>query len=379
MGGRIPEETIDQILHQVDIVEVVGRYVQLKKQGRYYFGLCPFHAEKSPSFSVTPDRQIFHCFGCGTGGTVIRFLMEMEQLTFREAVLKLAESVGVEISTKFSSSPSLDENKRVFYQLMELASRWFHRAFLTSQQGAVAREYMRSKQIDGETIAEFRVGYAPPAEKFLISFLKNKGYTLKQITNAGLCRWPRSRDGCLLLPVCDSQGRVIGFSVKRLAEQTSFLTPFLREQNGYYLYHFHRARASIRKQKKAVVFPDVFDVLAAWQAGVRIGVASLQPVLTQAHAKILERNADTVILFGGAEQSERAIELFANRSCTLKLASSPSGMSLERWIVTRGEGSVQQILAQAQSVTSYRLDVLRQRMSLDQPDQQAAYVQQAFQ
>lgn len=378
MGGRIPEETIDQIVQQVDIVEVIGRYVQLKKKGRYYFGLCPFHSEKSPSFSVTPDRQIFHCFGCGLGGTVIRFLMEMEQLSFREAVGWLAESVGVEISTESTSQRSTDTDQQDFYRLMELTSHWFHRAFLTSKQGIVAREYVQSKRLTEAAIDEFQIGYAPSSEEFLISFLKKKGFTWQQIHRAGLTRWPHSRNGCLMLPVCDSQGRVIGFQGLRLAEQSTFLTSFLQEQKGYYLYHFHRARAPIRKQRQAILFPELLDVISAWQAGVKNGVALLHTSLTQAHAKVLARNADTVIVCCDVHQIERVLNVLAGESCTVKIASLPEGVTWQTWMANLGtEGFYEQVVSKAKSVTSYRLEGLKSRFSNHFADK-PSYIQEAF-
>jgi DNA primase len=377
MGGRIPEETIDQIVQQVDIVEVIGRYVPLKKKGRYYFGLCPFHSEKSPSFSVTPDRQIFHCFGCGLGGTVIRFLMEMEQLSFREAVGHLAESVGVEISTESSRQRSSDTNKQDFYRLMELASHWFHRAFLTSKQGVVAREYVHSKGFTEAAVDEFQIGYAPSTEEFLISFLKKKGFSLQQINRAGLKNWPHSRNGCLMLPVCDSQGRVIGFQGRRLAERSTFLTSYLQEQKGYYLYHFHRARAPIRKQRQAILFPDLLDVISAWQVGVQNGVTVLQKPLTQAHAKVLARNADTVIVCCDGQQTERMLKVLAGENCTVKMASLPERVSWQQWMANQGTAFYEQVVSKAKSIVSFRLEALKNRFSNDDADQQS-YIQEAF-
>ncbi|SHE64572.1 DNA primase [Seinonella peptonophila] len=398
MGGRIPEETIEQILQQIDIVDCIGQYVSLKKNGRYHFGLCPFHSEKSPSFSVTPERQIFYCFGCGKGGTAVNFLMELEQLTFREAVLQLAEGLGIEVPLTHAVDEKKEEEKSQLFQALELAAKMYHHLLTQTQYGHSAREYLlRRRGLSKETILTFQLGIAPPDGQFLLSFLKKRGFSEQLLERAGLVgskdlsnqrkRYFDRFRGRIILPIHDTQGRVIGFGGRSL--QAGQAAKYINSpetilfQKSNYLYNFHRARASIRKQQQAVLFEGYLDVISAWQAGVENAIAVLGTSLTESHVKIIQRNTKQVILCfdsdrAGTQATLRAIDLFHDGACTVKVLQMPSGMDPDDFIRAQGiDAFKEQVSIGAISTTAFRLEQLKREYQLTDDDQRMGFISQA--
>lgn len=396
MGGRIPEETIEHILQQLDIVDFVGQYVQLKKSGRYYFGLCPFHTEKSPSFSVTPDKQIFHCFGCGVGGTAVQFLMELEQLTFPEAMQQLAENMGIEIPSTGYHEP-LDEEKKSLYEVLDLAAKWFHHVLVHSQQGASARAYLLDRKLTQESVQEFQLGFSPKDGRFLLSFFKKRGYNESVLEKAGIMAvnassygkryYPRFL-GRVMFPIHDTQGRVIGFGGRSLQDdqQPKYInspeTTLFQKSN--HLFHFHRARTHIRKKQQAILFEGFLDVITAWQSGIQNGIAMLGTSLTEQHVKIIQRNTSALYLCfdsdqAGMKATQRAIELMDDSSCVVKIALMPRGMDPDDFLKTRGVSAFnEQVLSTALSTTSFQLEQIKKQYQLTDDDQRMNYVEQAM-
>lgn len=281
MGNRIPEEVVEQIRTSSDIVEVIGEYVQLRKQGRNYFGLCPFHGENSPSFSVSSDKQIFHCFGCGEGGNVFSFLMKMEGLAFTEAVQKLGERNGIAVAEYTSGQgqqEDISDDTVIMQQAHELLKKYYHHLLVNTEEGNEALSYLLNRGITKEMIEKFEIGYASPAWDAATKILQKRGLSLSSMEQAGLLirsekdgsHYDRFR-GRVMFPIYTLQGKVIAFSGRALGDDTpkylnSPETPIFHKSK--LLYNFHQARPFIRKRGQVVLFEGYADVLAAVKSGV---------------------------------------------------------------------------------------------------------------
>lgn len=397
MRGRIPDEIIEQVRTQVDILEIIQKHVKLKRSGKNYFGLCPFHAEKSPSFSVSPDKQIYHCFGCKAGGDAIQFIMEIEKMSFYEAIIYLTEQLGIQLPEYTRDiQDEEDETKQQMRQALELAAKMFHYVLKSTKFGRKARHYLTNRQIQMQTIDEFQIGYAPNSFDFLLSFLKKRGYDERLLQTAGLISskeksshtyfFDRFRDR-VMFPIHDSAGRVIGFGGRLLGERgpkylNSPETPLFHK--GRFLFNFHRARSSIRRKQRAIVFEGYMDVLAAWQSGLTDTVATLGTALTDQQAKVLSRNTEQVVLCYDSDQagqtaSEKGAELLRERDCIVKIAQMPHGYDPDDYIKQYGGAAFrQEIVDQSHSFTAFQLESLKKHYQLQDEDQRMRYLTEAL-
>lgn len=303
MAGYIPDEIVERVIASSDIVEVIGSFVPLKKIGRSYKALCPFHAEKTPSFVVNPERQIFHCFGCGEGGDVVSFLMKREHFTFPEAVRYLAERSGIPIMARAGGR---GEGRRLpLYEVHRIACDIFRRN-LRSPEGARAREYLRTRGIDEEAEEGFLLGYALPSWDGLLRALGSQGFSPSLLAEAGLVipragkggYYDRFRDR-LMIPIQDATGRVIGFGGRSLdGSEPKYLnspeTPIYRK--GGHLYGLHLAIPSIRERGFALVVEGYFDLISLHLYGFSNSVAVLGTAFTEEQARLLARYTKKVIL-----------------------------------------------------------------------------------
>lgn len=269
--GKIPEEVIDKVRSHFDIVDVVGRYVHLKKSGRNHTGLCPFHSEKTPSFSVNQDKQMFYCFGCGTGGNAITFIMQIENVSFVEAVKKLAEEAHIMLPmTSSTDTPQNHTEKEQMIRAHDLAAKWFHHVLLQTSHGAKALAYLKQRGFSDESIQTFQIGYAPSTWDGLTQFLQKRGFSLPLMEQAGLLSQrsdgksflDRFRDR-VMFPIFDSQGRVIAFGGRVIDPQSQpkYLNSpetllFNKSRN---LYNLHLARGSIKKKQQVILFEGYVD------------------------------------------------------------------------------------------------------------------------
>lgn len=399
MGGRIPEEVIDRVREHFDIVDVVGQTVQLKKSGRNFFGLCPFHSERTPSFSVSPEKQIYYCFGCGAGGDVLKFIMESEQLTFVEAVRHLAELAGIEIPQgdgKDAYDPE-EARREELRKVTELTARLYHYLLMETDHGKEARRYLEERGITRETIKEFQLGYAPDSFHFLRSFLRRRNIDEELGEEAGLLarrNSSRGRASCfdrfrdrVMFPIHDTQGRVIGFGGRVLGGgQPKYLnspeTPLFHK--GKFLFNLHRARKAVRKEGTAILFEGYMDVISAWQAGVRTGLANLGTSLTESQARVIRRNAETTILCYDSDQAgqhaaERAAGLIREQGGVVKVARMPQGMDPDDYIRRRGaEAFNADVIAQADPYMSFKLEALKESFDLKDEEGRMRYLTRAI-
>ncbi|MFC4183019.1 DNA primase [Saccharococcus thermophilus] len=398
MGYRIPEETIEEIRRNVDIVDVISDYVQLKKQGRNYFGLCPFHGEKTPSFSVSPEKQIFHCFGCGAGGNVFSFLMDIEGLTFIEAVQRLAVRANVDLSAfklDDGDKPHRTDagETKMMIEAHALLKKFYHHLLVNTKEGQEAFDYLQARGWTREMIDQFEIGYAPDSWDFAAKLLLGRGFSPSLMEKAGLII--RKENGGyvdrfrhrIMFPIHNHHGDAVGFSGRLLGEgQPKYLnspeTPIFHK--GTILYNFHQARLHIRKHQEAVLLEGFADVISAVQAGVAHSVATMGTALTEEHARILRRNVDTVIICydgdaSGIEATFRAAKLLADAGCHVKVATIPDGLDPDEYIRKYGAARFQRdIIDASSSLMTFKMMYFRKGKNLQNENDKIRYIEEVL-
>lgn len=380
MEGNIPGEFVDEVRSRIDIVELVSQYVHLKKSGRNFFGLCPFHPEKTPSFSVAQDKQIFHCFGCGEGGNVFGFLMKMEGLTFPEAVRQLAARAGLRVpGVEYSGETEKRRLKEKLMQVVQLAAGFFQHILDHPQAGKVAREYLAKRGISLETATRFGLGYAPENPGSLKNFLGKGKFTISELVAAGLLVerdngriYHRFRNR-LIFPIHNQRGEVIAFGGRLLGQgQPKYLnspeTPLFDKSKN--LYAFHLARESIRKENRAIIFEGYMDVITAHQAGISNAVASLGTSLTEAQARLLRNQAQEAIIvydadIAGQAATWRGLEILRQAGCLVKVGRLPQGLDPDDFIRKYGAAAFRrEILDGALLLGEYQIESLAEQYDL---------------
>jgi DNA primase len=313
MRGRIPDSFIDELLARVDIVDVIERRVPLKKAGREWTACCPFHNERTPSFYVSPAKQFFHCFGCGAHGSAVKFLMDYERLEFPDAVEELAQAVGLTVPREGGREAAPREDKSDLYALLDGAARWYEGELPKSTE---AQAYCRRRGLDADTIARFRLGWAPAGYDGLIKALGGSDRRMQLLTEAGMVatgerghRYDRFRER-LMFPILDRRGRVIAFGGRVLSPEQSpkYLnspeTPlFHKGRELFALWQVKQANASLQR---IVVVEGYMDVIALHQAGLPIAVATLGTATTPEHTEVLFRAAPDVVFCFDGDRAGRA-------------------------------------------------------------------------
>ena len=329
---RIPTDVIDQIRSDVNILDIVGQYVQLHRSGSNWFGLCPFHTEKTGSFSVNEPKQFFHCFSCGRGGNVFKFLMEIEDLTFPEAVYRTAKLAGIELDAKYlpqnvagaeDTQSETGKLKRLYAQ----AGQLYHHILVNTKLGQPALDHLHERGLSDELIAEFQLGYAPQAEILQAFFHEKKLDDYQTLRKSGLFSEREGEDLAerfndrIMFPIRDQTGSIIAFS-GRLLTPDKKLPKYLNSPEGILfnkrkvLFNFDKAKKTIRHESKVYLFEGFMDVLAAWRAGIKNGVASMGTSLTSEQIYLLEQTASKLYIcydgdLPGRKATKRALELIA--------------------------------------------------------------------
>ncbi len=358
--AEIPPSTLQKIRDSVDILDVVSRYVTLSKKGQKFWGLCPFHEEKTPSFTVNPTLQMFYCFGCGVGGDVFTFLMRKEGFGFMEMVRELAEQAGIPLPQMANAgSPSQVGQRKRLIELHTLANTWFQNNLRDPSKGRSALAYLTTRGLESTTLEEFGIGYAPSSWDGLTTYLTGQGAAASDLEASGLVVakethrasksgrfYDRFRDR-IMIPILDLRENVTAFGGRVFQDGTpkylnSPETPLF--QKGRSLYGLHKARAT--KLKSLILVEGYFDVLALHQAGIRQAVAPLGTALTSDHAKLLRRFVDTVVLTfdgdtAGTSAVLRALDVFRNSGLTVEVVVMPQGHDPDSYVRTHGaEGFV---------------------------------------
>ena len=372
MAGRIRAEDIEAVRERSDIVAVVSGYLQLKKAGRDNLtGLCPFHAEKTPSFSVSPSKQLFHCHGCGEGGTVFTFLQKLENLSFPEAVERLASAAGVTLRYEGQSQAERRTagRRQATHRAIAEAARLYQGVLVREREGADAREYLASRGIGAESIERFSVGYAPGYPDYLLKRL-SKSYSPELLVEAGLVSKDdrgNLRDrfrGRVMFPIHDLSGSAVGFGGRLLAGLhaptnaakyvNSPETPVYRK--GSLLYNLHRAKADLARTGRAFLVEGYTDVIAMDRVGVSTAVATCGTALGEDHLRLLARFASSVVLAfdsdeAGARAAERAFPFFEQYPIELAVLVLPEGLDPADFVQSRGERAGEELALLAERAT----------------------------
>ncbi|HBC93410.1 MAG TPA: DNA primase [Pelotomaculum sp.] len=391
--GLIPEDIVEAVRQRSDIVEVVSRYVQLKKKGKNHTGSCPFHNERTPSFTVTPEKQIFYCFGCGAGGDVFKFLMLKENLNFQEAVTVLAQQVGIAIPT--SESPAQQQKERrlsLFREANKLARDYFRQILKTHGAAANARKYLARREVTPELQEEFQLGFALPEWDSLLGFLERKGLTPEQAAEVGLAvkteagrYYDRFRNR-LIFPIWDATGQVAGFGGRVLDDSLpKYLnTPeTLFFSKGRLLYGLHLARAAIREKGYVVVMEGYMDVVTAHQHGIKNAVASMGTALTQDHGRLLTHySRDVVIAYdadaAGEAATARSLELLEELGCQVRVLRLPDGKDPDEFLKKHSLQIWETLVTGAPLLFQYKLEQAAGARPLKTPADKLEVLRQVF-
>ncbi len=372
----IPETILDDIQSRADIADVIGRYVPLKRAGRHFKALCPFHTERTPSFHVNTDKQIFHCFGCGVGGNIFSFLMHQERLTFPEAARALAEQVGVEIPSHVEGAR--DRRPEQICAVLEKACRYYERLLAHPQQGRSARAYLKRRGVTERTRETFRLGCAPMTgwehltqaathAKIAPELLEQAGLSLRR--SHGVVDRFRQR---LVFPLQDVRGRVVGFGGRSLADQEP---KYLNSSEtavyskGRQLFGLYQAKDEIVKAKTAVLVEGYFDCVLLWQAGLKHVVSPMGTALTTEQARLLARYAPRVVLAfdadaAGEAAALRGIDILVEAGFEVQVAQLPAGIDPDEVVQSQGLAAFEALVDQAAGVLEFLMSCAAKRSSL---------------
>ncbi|MBZ5749776.1 DNA primase [Metabacillus rhizolycopersici] len=393
MGNRIPDELIEKIQRTSDIVDVISEYVQLKKQGRNYFGLCPFHGEKSPSFSVSADKQIFHCFGCGAGGNVFSFLMQHEGYTFIEAAQHLADKENIELPTLAPSekTTSVSKDTEKMIAAHELLKKFYHHLLVNTKEGQHAFDYLLNRGFTKEVIDEFEIGYALDSWDFIAKFLVKRGYDASLMEEAGLLVKKNNSDDYfdrfrnrIMFPIMDHHGMTIAFSGRVLGdEKPKYLnSPETKIFNkSKLLYNFHRARVHIRKNQQVILFEGFADVISSTRSGVEQAIATMGTSLTEDQAKIIRRNVSEVTICydsdsAGIEATIRASKILKDAGCKVKVAMIPDGLDPDDYIKKFGsEKFKNDVIGESVSLMTFKMNYFRRGKNLQNEGERLQFIE----
>ncbi len=374
--ARYSEEILNEIRQSNDIVDVISQYVHLKRSGRNYFGLCPFHNEKSPSFSVSPDKQIFHCFGCGVGGNVITFVSQIEGLNFVETVQMLAERANIQLPTLQNNGDTQREIlKDKVYKVNEFTAEYYHQN-LYKPQAKMAQEYVKKRQLTNETLKSFRIGFSGKFDE-LYQELKKQGFQEQEILESGLVNKnergqyiDRYRNR-LMFPICDARGRVIAFGGRVLDDsKPKYINS---PENVVYSKGRHLFGLNVAKKgdtKKILIVEGYMDVISLHQRGITNVVASLGTALTEQQGWLLRKNSEQIILSfdsdeAGIKAKLRSIEILQNMGCDLRVLQLEGAKDPDEYILKYGNMRFQNAVDKAFSVVEFKVKILKKELDLD--------------
>ncbi len=374
--GLIADNVINEVLSKTDIGSVVSKYVELNRKGKLLWGLCPFHKEKIPSFSVSPDKGIYKCFGCGKGGNVIHFIMEMENLTYSEAVIFLADLCGVEIPENFNSEYEVEkEAKNRIKEILKEAAEYYYMSFLDSDIGKPARDFLSESGISKQTIHDFGIGYSPADKTALYEMLKGKGYTDEELLKSGIFAMSIETKtlydlfrGRLVFPVCDQFGSIISFGGRALGdEKPKYINSpdslVYKKQNNLYAMNLARKEQS----EQLIVVEGYMDALAMHSAGLKNTVAVLGTSFTDGQLKLCYRYAEEIVLVFDSDNARqkamlRIIKMMMEHlkahnefNTRIKIAIVPDGMGLKEYIKENGPEKIKDVVRYAFDIDDYLL------------------------
>lgn len=357
----VEREKIDEIVRQTDIVDLISQYIQLKKVGKNYRALCPFHSEKSPSFYVSPEKGIYYCFGCKKGGNAISFLMEYEHLDFPDALKRLAKNLGIEIDT------TKNLKYKELYEVNEFATQ-FYSLVLAKEIGRRGQNYLKERKIESEKLNEFRLGYAPSSGG-LITFMRQKGVNIERLINAGLVSQNREIfHDRIIFPIFNLAGRVIGFGGRGIDDniQPKYLnspeTPIFKK--GEILYGLYQAKEYIKAKSETILVEGYFDLLSLFQSGFKNICAPLGTAFTENQALLISRYARKAnILFdgdiSGIKAALRAIGILINAQVVVHIVVMPEDYDPDEFIKEKGKEALNELIISAPDFFTFYRNVIK--------------------
>uniref|UniRef100_A0A7V2ZHF5 DNA primase n=1 Tax=Ignavibacterium album TaxID=591197 RepID=A0A7V2ZHF5_9BACT len=383
---RISESKIEEIRNAANIVDVVSEYVQLRKRGRNYIGLCPFHSEKTPSFTVSDEKQIYHCFGCHNGGNVFKFLMEYKKISFIEAVQEIAEQYNIEL--KYDDSyPEAQSEQEILFDINTEVARYFSNNLLNDEEGQIARDYFQKRNIKVQTMRAFGLGYALNGWENLVSFLKQKNIDLEKALQLGLIG--RNKDGRvydklagrIIFPIFSPNGRVVAFAGRKLREEDTGGKYINSPESiiyvkGKVLYGLSFAKDEIRKLDKAIIVEGYMDLISLYQAGIKNVVAVSGTALTDDQVQLLSRYTKNVVLLfdadtAGISASMRSIEILLRKDFDVKIATLPSGEDPDSFVNKYGREEFEEVIKRAENFLEYQTAYYEKQGMFDDPTKAA--------
>ena len=373
---RYSDEIIDEVRQTNDIVDIISQYVHLKRSGRNFFGLCPFHNEKSPSFSVSPDKQIFHCFGCGVGGNVFTFLTKIEGINFIEAVQTLAERSNIQLPTLESNGDSAKELlKSKVYKVNEFTANYYHQN-LYKPESKIAQEYIKKRKLTNETLQSFQIGFSGKFDE-LYQELKKQGFEEPEILESGLVNKndrgqyiDRYRNR-LMFPICDARGRVIAFGGRVLDDsKPKYINS---PENVVYSKGRNLFGLNVAKKgniKQLLIVEGYMDVISLHQRGITNVVAPLGTALTQQQGWLLRKNSEKIILSFDSDEAGmmakmRALDILQDMGCDIRILQMEGAKDPDEYIVKYGNARFQNLVEKALSVIEFKVKVLKQKLNLE--------------
>lgn len=395
-NGPIPDEFVDAVLKANDIVDVVGKYVHLTKQGKYLKGLCPFHSEKTPSFTVTPEKQIYHCYGCKASGNVIHFVMGIEGFSFPEAVKELADQAHLPF--QWGSQPLERSPKSIardqLIEAHELAAKLYHYILMNTEHGQEALQYLRNRGIHDKLIEQFQIGYAPPQWDTLVQLLMKRDFPMPLMEQGGLISAKHQQEGYVdrfrdrvMFPIWDRNGKVVGFGGRIMGDgQPKYLNSpeTMLFNKSKLLYNLHHARPHIKRTGQIILFEGYADVIQAWDAEVQNGVATMGTALTQEQVLQLKRYAERVIVCydgddAGQASTLKAIPMLEQAGIHVSVAMLPDRMDPDEYIKANGADRFRHLTSAAVvSPVKFQLLSLRRHHILLEDDGKRRYMEEAM-
>ncbi len=388
---RIPSEKIDEIRQATDIVELIGQFVQLKKRGKNYLGLCPFHTEKTPSFSVSPDKQMYHCFGCGAGGNVFTFVMDQEKVSFVEAVRMLAEKAGIILPAYSPDQEQAASEQEQLSEILREAGLFFYTALTESAEGKHALDYFHRRGFSDETIRTFGLGYSPNSWDAFISHAGRKSIPLGQVELAGLAR---KRDdgsyydyfrGRAMFPVFSPSGRVVGFGARKLHEDDPIAGKYINSpetpvyDKSKILYGLFQSKDALRQEDSAILVEGYADLITLFQAGFHHVVASSGTALTTDQILIISRYTRNITVVydadsAGSKATLRGVDLILENDLDVRVVRLPEGNDPDAFVRKEGYAGFKRLLDGAVSFIDFIAQAFEAQGKLSTPEGQAATV-----
>jgi len=384
---RIPESTIEEIRLSASIIDVISGYVQLRKRGRNYIGLCPFHSEKTPSFTVSEEKQIFHCFGCHAGGNVYKFLMDYEKISFVEAVQELARQLGIDIEYESVPGDERQSEQELLYDINTEAAKYFYNNLQSSDEGETARKYLKERKIKPQTITSFGLGYSLRGWENFLNFAREKKLNLDKVVELGLLgknnegRFYDKFAGRLIFPIFSPNGRVVAFA-GRVLDDKDKTAKYLNSPEsliyikGRILYGLSFAKDEIRKLDKAILVEGYMDLISLHQNGIKNVVAVSGTALTEEQVQLLSRYTKNVVLLfdadtAGIKASMRSIELLLKKDVEVKIAALPGGEDPDSFINSYGKEKFEDTVSYAQNFLEYQSEYYEKQGMFSDPAKMA--------